>query len=86
MIINTLKEINKHYWKKMLNFKNKLKEVSYSVNQSRSCQSTESQVSMKSLSHQFIKNYSWRKSFTLFNVMNVSELIRTSQWFSWDLI
>ncbi len=34
MIINTLEEINQHYWKKMLNFKNKLKEVLHSKNQS----------------------------------------------------
>ncbi len=32
MIIDTLKEINKCYWKKMLNLKNKLKEVLHSVN------------------------------------------------------
>ncbi len=32
MIINTLEEINKHYQKKMLNLKNKLKEVSHSAN------------------------------------------------------
>ena len=67
MIINTLEEINKHYWKKMLNLKNKLKEVSYSVNQSWFHQFTESQVSIKSLSHQSIENHTWRKSFTLFN-------------------
>ncbi len=45
MIINTLEEINKHYQEKMLNLKNKLKEVLHSVNQSWSRQS------MKSLSH-----------------------------------
>ncbi len=67
MIIDTLKEINKHYQKKMLNLKNKLKEVLYSANQSQSRQSTESQVSMKSLSRQFIENHTWRESFTLFN-------------------
>ena len=67
MIIDTLKEINKHYWKKMLNLKNKFKEVLHSMNQSQSHQSTESQVSMKSLSHQSIKNHTRCKSFTLFN-------------------
>ena len=51
MIIDTLKEINKCYQKKMLNFKNKFKEVSHSANQSWSCQSTKSQVSMKFLFH-----------------------------------
>ncbi len=51
----------------MLNLKNKFKEVLYSVNQSQSHQSTESQVSMKSLSRQSIKNSTWRESFTLFN-------------------
>ncbi len=67
MIINTLKKINKCYWKKMLNLKNKFKEVLHSMNQSQSHQSTESWVSTKSLSWAFIKNYTWRKSFTLFN-------------------
>ncbi len=67
MIINTLEEINKHYWEKMLNLKNKLKEVLHSANQSWSHQSTESRVSMKSLSWAFIKNYTRRESFTLFN-------------------
>ncbi len=59
MIINTLKETNKHYWKKMLNLKNKLKEVLHSVNQSRSHQFTKSWA--------FIKNYTRQESFTLFN-------------------
>ncbi len=68
MIINTLEEINKRYWKKMLNLKNKLKEiVSHLANQSQSHQFTESQVSMKSLSRQFIKNHTQCESFTLFN-------------------
>ncbi len=67
MIIDTLKEINKCYQEKMLNLKNKLKEVSYSANQSWSHQFTESWVSMKSLSRQSIKNRTWRESFTLFN-------------------
>ncbi len=51
----------------MLNLKNKLKEVLHSANQSRSRQSTESQVSMKFLSRQSIKNHTWCESFTLFN-------------------
>ena len=59
MIINTLKETNKHYWKKMLNLKNKLKEVLHSANQSWSQQSTKSQAS--------IKNYTRWESFTLFD-------------------
>ncbi len=67
MIIDTLEEINKHYQKKMLNLKNKLKEVLHSANQLRSCQSTESQVSTKSLPRQSIKNHTRCKSFTLFN-------------------
>ncbi len=32
MIINTLEETNKYYWKKILNFKNKFKEVLHSAN------------------------------------------------------
>ncbi len=59
MIIDTLEETNKCYQEKMLNLKNKLKEVLHSVNQSRSRQSTKSQAS--------IKNYTWRESFTLFD-------------------
>ncbi len=89
IIINTLKEINKRYWKKMLNLKNKLKEVSYSMNQFWSRQST------KSLSRQFIENYTWRKSFTLFNndhhksfkFLNSSAFIDKdeSTWNSWRI-
>ncbi len=67
MIINILEETNKCYQEKMLNLKNKLKEVLYSANQSWSHQSTESRVSMKSLSCQSIENHTWRESFTLFN-------------------
>ncbi len=68
MIIDTLKETNKHYQEKMLNLKNKLKEVVlHSANQLRPRQSTESRVSTKSLSRQFIKNHTRRESFTLFN-------------------
>jgi len=61
MIINTLEETNKCYQKKMLNLKNKLKEVLHSANQSQSRQST------KPLSHQSIENHTQRKSFTLFD-------------------
>ncbi len=61
MIIDTLEEINKRYWEKMLNLKNKLKEVLHSVNQSQSRQFTES------LSRQSIKNHTRRELFTLFN-------------------
>ncbi len=67
MIIDILEEINKCYREKMLNLKNKLKEVSYSTNQSWSRQSTESRVSMKSLSWASIENYTRRKSSTLFD-------------------
>jgi len=44
-----------------------LKKRQHSVNQSRSRQSTESRVSMKSLSRQSIENHTRRESFTLFN-------------------
>jgi len=67
MIINTLEETNKHYQEKMLNLKNKLKEVLHSANQSQSHQSTESQVSTKSLPRQSIENHTQHESFTLFN-------------------
>ncbi len=59
MIIDTLEEINKRYWEKMLNLKNKLKEVSHSTNQTRSQQSTKSRAS--------IENYTRRESSTLFD-------------------
>ncbi len=61
MIIDTLEEANKRYWEKMLNLKNKLKEVSHSANQLWSRQST------KSLSRQSIENHTRRESFTLFD-------------------
>ncbi len=67
IIIDTLEEINKRYQEKMLNLKNKLKEVLHSANQSWSHQSTESRVSTKSLSWASIKNYTRRESSTLFN-------------------
>ncbi len=44
-----------------------LKKRQRSTNQSQSHQSTESRVSMKSLSRQSIKNHTRRKSFTLFD-------------------
>ncbi len=80
----------------MLNLKNKLKEVVlHSANQSRSCQSTESWVSMKFLSRQSIKNHTWRESFTLFNndhhksfkFLNSSVFINEdeSTWNSWRI-
>ncbi len=61
MIIDTLEETNKRYQEKMLNLKNKLKEVLHSANQSRSRQSTES------LPRQSIENHTRCESFTLFN-------------------
>ncbi len=73
----------------MLNFKNKLKEVSYSTNQIQSCQFT------KSLSHQFIENHTWHESFTLFDndhhksfkFLNSSVFINEdeSTWNSWKI-
>ncbi len=95
MIINTLEEINKCYQKKMLNLKNKFKEVLHSTNQSWSHQFTESQVFMKSLFHQSIENHTWRESFTLFNndyhksfkFLNSSVFINEdeSTWNSWRI-
>ncbi len=96
MIIDTLKETNKRYQEKMLNLKNKLKEVVlHSANQLRSRQSTESRVSTKSLSRQSIKNHTRRKSFTLFNndhhksfkFSNLSVFIDEdeSTWNSWRI-
>ncbi len=75
----------------MLNLKNKLKEVLHSANQSWSCQSTESWVSMKSLSCQFIENHTRCESFTLFNndhhksfkFLNSSVFIDEDE-FTWD--
>ncbi len=95
MIIDTLEETNKRYQEKMLNLKNKLKEVLHSADQSRSRQSTESQVSTKSLSRQSIKNHTQRKLFTLFNndhhksfkFLNSSVFIDEdeSTWDSWRI-
>ncbi len=89
MIIDTLKETNKRYWEKMLNLKNKLKEVLHSANQSRSRQST------KPLSRQSIENHTRRKSFTLFDnnhhksfkFLNSSVFIDEdeSTWDSWRI-
>ncbi len=67
MIIDTLEETNKRYREKMLNLKNKLKEVLHSANQSWSHQSTEPRVSTKSLSQASIKNYNRQESSTLFD-------------------
>ncbi len=61
MIIDTLEETNKRYREKMLNLKNKLKEVLHSANQSQPRQST------KSLPRQSIENHTRRESFTLFD-------------------
>ncbi len=61
MIIDTLEEINKRYREKMLNLKNKLKEVLHSANQLRPRQST------KPLPRQSIENHTRRESFTLFD-------------------
>ncbi len=57
MTINIQEEIIIELWEKVLS----LKKKQHSANQLQSRQST------KSLSHQFIKNYTWRESFTLFN-------------------
>ncbi len=59
MIIDILEETNKRYQEKMLNLKNKLKEVLHSANQLWSRQSMKSRAS--------IKNYTRRESSTLFD-------------------
>ncbi len=79
----------------MLNLKNKLKEVLHLANQSWTYQSTESQVSTKSLLRQFIENHTQCKSFTLFNnnhhksfkFLNSSVFIDEdeSTWNSWRI-
>jgi len=63
MTIDIQEEIIIELQEKVLSLKKKQR----SVNQSWFHQSTESQVSMKSLPHQFIENHTWRESFTLFN-------------------
>ncbi len=63
MTINIQEETIIKLWEKVLS----LKKRQRSANHSRSRQSTESRVSMKSLSHQFIESHTWRDSFTLFN-------------------
>ncbi len=63
MTIDTQEETIIKLWKKVLS----LKKKQCSANQSWSRQSTESWVSMKSLSRQFIENHTWRESFTLFD-------------------
>ncbi len=95
MIIDTLEETNKRYQEKMLNLKNKLKEVLHSANQSQSHQSTESRVSMKSLLCQSIENHTQCESFTLFDnnhhksfkFLNSSVFIDEdeSTWDSWRI-
>ena len=72
-----------------------LKKRQRSANQSWSHQSTESRVSTKSLSCQFIENHTRRKSFTLFNndhhksfkFLNSSVFINEdeSTWNSWRI-
>ncbi len=91
MTIDTQEEIIIELREKVLNLKKKQR----SMNQSRSRQSTESRVSTKSLSHQSIKNHTWRKSFTLFNndhhkffkFLNSSVFIDEdeSTWNSWRI-
>ncbi len=63
MTIDIQEETIIELWEKVLSLKKKQR----SMNQSWSRQSTESQVSTKSLSHQSIENHTWRESFTLFN-------------------
>ncbi len=63
MIINTQEETIIELREKVLSLKKKQR----SANQSRSRQSTESRVSMKSLSRQSIENHTRHESFTLFN-------------------
>ncbi len=72
-----------------------LKKKQRSANQSRSRQSTESRVSTKSLSRQFIENHTRRESFILFNndhhksfkFLNSSVFINEdeSTWNSWRI-
>ncbi len=63
MTINTQEEIIVELREKVLS----LKKRQRSANQLWSCQSTESWVSMKSLSRQSIENHTQRESFILFN-------------------
>ncbi len=63
MTINTQEETIINLQEKVLS----LKKRQRSANQFRSCQSTESRVSTKSLPRQFIKNHTRCKSFILFN-------------------
>jgi len=63
MTIDTQEETIVELQEKVLS----LKKRQRSANQSQSCQSTESQVSTKSLPRQSIENHTQRKSFTLFN-------------------
>ncbi len=63
MTIDTQEETIIKLWEKVLS----LKKKQCSANQSRSCQSTESRVSTKSLLRQSIENHTQRDSFTLFD-------------------
>ena len=91
MTINIQEETIIKLWEKVLS----LKKRQRSANQSWSCQSTESRVSTKSLSRQFIENHTRRKSFTLFNndhhksfkFLNSSVFINEdeSTWNSWRI-
>ncbi len=63
MTIDTQEETIIELREKVLSLKKKQR----SANQSRSRQSTESRVSMKSLLRQSIENHTQRESFTLFN-------------------
>jgi len=63
MTIDTQEETIIKLQEKVLSLKKKQR----SANQSQSHQSTESQVSMKSLSRQSIENYTQHESFTLFD-------------------
>ncbi len=91
MTINTQEETIVELQEKVLSLKKKQR----SADQSRSRQSTESQVSTKSLSRQFIENHTWRELFILFNndhhksfkFLNSSVFIDKdeSTWDSWRI-
>ncbi len=72
MSMNTLEKINIQLRKKMLNFKDRLKEVQRSMNQLQSRQSIEFQSTTNHLFqqnielHASIKNHTWREMFTKF--------------------
>jgi len=91
MTIDTQEETIIKLQEKVLSLKKKQR----SANQSRSRQSTESRVSTKSLSCQFIENHTRRESFTLFNndhhksfkFLNSSVFINKDEltWDSWRI-